>query len=530
MVTVTHEVRPIVLFQDAGPFKMQFVTARTIVNEGMPMERVFDTDMLPADSPTLVFHHDDDPDTCAGYFAWSEVTDALAYHLIQTVPISEAQTIADPVGLRFPTESSEPNTMVVKNYQEYRIAASNLYGDGPFSNIVAIGGCGTTLTAPQNLVFTLEHEEPCDGTLSWEAVTDAVGYHIYEATAGLVGGDVLSPTTNSGTINVSNGGLYTVKAYDAVTDGPPSTAVSISGCTLSDPVNLAFRLYQGTPPCQGYLTWDSVAGAAGYHVYDELGNPLFYSSVSRYPATAGSNMTVIEGFEYQVSAYDSSMAESNLSNLVTVSGCFLNEGEVDVTYWLHSNPSPPNWHGDAPAPLVMNEVSPRDPHTPPYHDVLYDYNNPGGQYPGRQILKGGLTPLDDEEDLTDYLAWYSTVQLEPLTLITDVELILWGKHPENVSVTGAVYLYEYDPDADADPDADPNDVWRELGSATNEWGANTDDWTKITYTFVGSAGEVVHKDNQLVVWKVASVPKQLHFAYDTISYDSRIEFTGQWVP
>jgi len=32
----------------------------------------------------------------------------------------------------------------------------------------------------------------------------------------------------------------------------------------------------------------------------------------------------------------------------------------------------------------------------------------------------------------------------------------------------------------------------------------------------------------LVVWVLASGAKELHYAYDTQSFPSRVEFTGRW--
>ncbi len=103
--------------------------------------------------------------------------------------------------------------------------------------------------------------------------------------------------------------------------------------------------------------------------------------------------------EYQVTAFSGGV-ESDPSNLVTAGGCILGGGPVEVTYYLHSDPTPPNWHGDAPPPLTMDE-------TAPAHDTLYDYNDPGGANPGRLGRQGRWHP-SGAPDPDNYLAWHYT--------------------------------------------------------------------------------------------------------------------------
>jgi hypothetical protein len=516
VVTVTHEIRPLVLFQNAGPFRMQFTAARTIVHAGMPMERVGSEGGIE-DAPTLEFHRVDDV-TCSGYFTWSEIPEAEVYVLYQTVPIAERRMVGSTTqdNEQYPIDA--PATLLsrpeLENGQEYRVLASNVSGDGPLSNIVEINGCMEMLPGPDPFNFGVENvSSPCDGTFNWGSVDGAIGYRLYEDGSQL---NDYGAATSSGPVEVGNGRAYTVRAYDAVAEGYDSAPIIMSACQPDPPENLAFVVDRGTPPCEGHLDWDDVFGADTYYVYKNGDvDPVGTSAVSRYPAS-GPLPGALNGDLFEVTAYNTAGDMMSDRSQVTVTGCWIGS-EVAVTYWLHSNPTPPNWHGDAPPPLTMNE-------TPPSHNTLYNYNGSDPGKPGREVAKGGGTP-PGETDPDDYLAWYSPSPNVPMTFRNDAILRLWGRNTQNQVLVATAYLYAYNGSA-----------YTLLASATEQWGPYDPEppalWREATFnfdTFDGVDGDELPAGSQLVVWLVSDSAKSLHFAYDTSgNHPSRLEFTGQW--
>ncbi len=523
VITVTHQIRPLVLFQNAGPFRMQFTAARTIVHQGMPMERVGSEGGIE-EAPELEFHLTIS-DTCSGYFTWTAIAGASNYEIWRTTPLPSIQ-IDTPTGLRYPSAGSVPNVMSwpdLENGQEYRVRASNWVGDGPFSNIVEITGCAETLPAPTNFTFTRDQPSPCSGTFTWDPVTGAAGYHIYRD--GILVYDVSAPPLVTSTL-VTNAG-YTIRAYDSDgAEGSPSSLV-ITNCQPEAPQNLVFHPDQATPPCLGHLTWNNVTGADRYRVYRNgagyPGSPEGAPTTSRYPGAVGSTTAVANGDRFEVTAYNSAGGmESDLSDPVIVAGCWLGT-EGPVTYWLHSSPSPPSWHGNAPPPLGMNETRPSLSHVPPYHDVPYDYNHYYAAYDdpaamhGREIAAHGGTP-PGETDPDNYLEWRSPSTSHPVTFTTNAVLTIWGRNPTNSVVDSTAYLYYRD---------DPTGSYWYLAQASYTFARDVTEWTQVTYTF-GVNGLTVPAGNRLVVWLVAPGAKSLHYIYDMLSYDSRLEFRGRW--
>jgi hypothetical protein len=512
VVTVTHEIRPLVLFQNAGPFRMQFTAARTIVNMGMPMERVGSESGIE-DAPELEFHLVDDV-TCSGYFTWSEIPEAEVYVLYQTVPIAERRIVGSTTQNDEQYPIGAPGTLLsrpeLENGQEYRVLASNTSGDGPLSNIVEITGCMELLPAPVFNPFDMPSVSPCRGTFSWGTVDGAVGYHLYEDGV-QVNGEIAA--TSFFLEPVANGRVYTVRAYDGVAEGFESAPLIMSGCRPDPPENLTFIYDQKTPPCQGHLDWDDVAGADEYHVY-KFGGLVGSPTVSRYPASGPEPVANNDLFE--VTAYDSLGGLESEPSQVTVTGCWMGH-EVGVTYYLHSNPTPPNWHGDAPPPLTMDE-------TAPHHNTLYNYNGSDPAKPGREVAKGGGTP-PGETDPSDYLAWYSPSPNVPMTFRSDATLRLWGRNTQNQVLVATAYLYTYN-----------GSTYTLLASDTEQWQPNDPAppalWREAVFsfdTFDGVDGDVLPAGSQLVVWLVSDNAKSLHFAYDTSGdHPSRLEFTGQW--
>ena len=500
IITVTQQIRPLILFQDAGPFQVQFSSARTIVQQGIAMSG-FDYGSgegggggggpsPPGSNPMLTFTLDVTT-TCEGHFNWTSEADSDGYRLYRTVPTPTVQ-IGDNITatLFYPASGS----MSVVNGQGYYVRAYNGAGPGPTSNIVTIIGCGAVPDAPANLSADLVQPDPCQASFTWDTVDGADGYHLYEATAGQINGDISAPPY---TANINNGD-YTIRAYNGFGESFNSGSVTVSGCAIDPPTSLAFVLDRATPPCQGHFTWDPVGGVDGYRLYETTGGLIGEVSDARYPSGSG-GVNTLDGQQYVVKAY-SGATESAPSNMVIVDGCY------DITYYLHTSSVLCNDHQGDP-PLTMDEDE-------PVCSGLYDYNGGGGSL-GREVTKNGPMPPPATGDEEKYLAWYTEQLPERMLIQSDVTLYLWGKNPENQDYTANIYLYSYD-----------GSSYTQLDTAVASWLAHTDDWLLKEVTF-NVAGRTVEANHQLVVGLKHSNAQKLYFAYDTkTDYKSRIEFIG----
>jgi hypothetical protein len=201
---------------------------------------------------------------------------------------------------------------------------------------------------------------------------------------------------------------------------------------------------------------------------------------------------------------------------VTEAGCYLNAGEVNVTYYLHSNPTPPDYHTNSELPFFMTEEKPIRP-------FLYNYNDPENDpaKPGREVLKSGGTP-PGEADPERYIEWRTAWNREepeyqvPLRITTGVTVTLWVKNPANQPVMGTAYLYELN-----------SSGYNWIAQTTHTWPAGVSEWQETELVFRVSDLPIGDR-SQLVVWVISDNTKSLHFAYDTTDYRSRIEFTGRW--
>ncbi len=507
VITITHQVQPLILFQDAGPFKVQFSTARTIVEEGIPLEGYGgegDGDGPPGEAPTPEVA-EGDPAACSVVFAWNSVDGADGYHLYQSVPTPTVQINGDILGLQYP----ESGALAVSNGDEFYVTAYNDAGDGPPSAHIVINSC---LSSPLNFTFILDQPSACEGFFTWDGVAGADGYHLEETSLGRINGDISGTRYPvSGNMSVINGQTYTVNGFNDKGEGLTSSPVSVSGCTIpappAVPTNLSFVLDQAAPPCQGHFTWDSVTDADGYRLYQGAGL-VGEASGPQYPYPSG-QMNVTNGDSYSVTAFNA-VGESAASNSATVAGCTTGSGPVSLTFYFHSNPTPPTWHAAAPPPLTMDATSPA-------HNNLYNYNDADPSKPGRLVSKGGGTP-PCETNPDKYLEWRSEISTENLEFLSDVTVYLWGKNPINQILESTTYLYDFD-----------GSSYQYIGHNTFSWGKNIGDW-QLSQITISASGNTIAAGHQLVVWLISSNSKSLQFAYDTTNYDSRIEFTGEWLP
>jgi hypothetical protein len=527
VITVTHEIEPLVLLRDTGSLRVMFATARTIVEEGIPVDGETppgdgdddgDDDNPIGDSPEVTFVLDD-PFACHGHLEWTAVPYADSYIAYQTVPTPTQELANGIVGLRYP----ETGSYQAEEGEEYAVRGFNEFGRGPlFGRDVVVGCSSPAETEDLGLVFTPTVTSPsCAGYFSWRTPPNATGFYLY-------GPDDFDepfadvpvprfPITDTEVYTVANGEKYVVTVYNESGEGL-DTALTIGECpgAPEPPDHLEFVPDQKTPPCMGHLDWNHSTGADWYEVYRD--GELIATQVpsSRYPSYDGTIPDVDVNQVYTVTAVNVTDFGVYPSEPATAQpfGCYLNAGEVDVRYFLHSVPSPPVNHTDAQLPFFMTEEEPA-------HGILYNYNDPDNDpvKPGREVLKGGGTP-PGEADPQRYIEWRTAWDREhypvPLTIKGDVTVTLWAKNPANQQVVGRAYLYELSEGG-----------YTLIAQTYHTWAAGVIDWQPVELRFAVSQWPI-RDDGQLVVWLISDNAKSLHFAYDTTVYPSKIGFTGRW--
>jgi hypothetical protein len=507
LITVTYEVAPLILFQDAGPFEVQFSTARTIVHQGIPMDDGGSAGLPPGSQPTLGISYGETG--CEASFTWTyDGDDVEGFHLYKISPPPPEQINGDIVGYMYPEDGG---LIPVQNGQMYHVRPYNGAGEGTPSNAVTIEGC-SGLVAPPNFAFTRTGYFPsCHGYFTWGAVDGATGFHLY-VDGSPIGGDISGTRfpEGSGDTDVAEGQVYEVRAYDPGGEGP-GASLNIEGCApppLTPPTGFSFVLNQTFLPCNGHFTWDGVEAAEEYHMYlDGSGFAQVAAPTTRYPAASGTYRNVLNGQRYNVTAWNP-LEESGLSGDVFISGCQEGGAAQPVTFYLHSNPTPPTWHGNAAPPLTMNP-------TAPTHDNLYNYNTTDPGKPGREITKnGGIPPGETNPD--KYLEWRGGPYAQPL-VISDVTLTIYGRNPLNQDVTAHYYLYI----------RSSGGGYTYLSEAAYVWPKQGVNWKPAALS-LGAGPFTVQPGEQLVVWATSDGLKNIQFAYDTVTYNSRLEFTGEW--
>jgi len=227
VVTISYEVQPLVLFQGAGPFEVQFTAARTLMHQGIAMSGFDD---VPAGNPhlgvppTFVFVHDPDYRmACQGSFKWTTVPYAQGYDLFQWVPVAQhvgRQTTCGEDGgkscawpLPGDLEYMYPVSIADIYYvQAYRNSLEPEMDDSPPSNYVVIN----CLSKVEGLTFVERPNAPsCDGYFEWDEVVGADEYRFYypSGITETVTSNRYPPANDLTTLN--SRGPYTVTARTA---------------------------------------------------------------------------------------------------------------------------------------------------------------------------------------------------------------------------------------------------------------------------------------------------------------------------
>jgi hypothetical protein len=532
VVTISYEVQPLVLFQGAGPFQVQFTAARTLMHQGIAMSGFDD---VPAGNPHLkvppgfVFVHDPDYRmACRGHFEWTTVQLAQGYHLFQWLPVAQhvdSQTDCSGGGATSCTwplpgdpEYMYPVSIADIFYvQAYRTITNPEMDDSPPSNYVVIN----CLSKPEGLTFVEKPPTPsCEGYFEWDEVVGAEQYRFFYPSG--ISETVTSnryPAANDLT-TLNSRGPYTVTAFTAAGEGYPSDPFFVPGCT--NPLDSPDLTLEDACSPAATFKWDEVYDAFGYRLYEATAGLV---SGDLPTSTLTYSQTVANGEQYQVVPYNTA-GPSGPSNVVSVD-C---GGPVDLTFYLHSagdgwfacenHDGYPDLSADPPL-LPMSE-------TGPGCRQVHDYNSaePSSTVEGREVAPlGGYSPPGVEvyTDTLDneYLAWFSD-RPDGLTITGTVTLNLWYRNPAKISIPGTVVLCEDGATHSICP------AWSPVSFAKN-----TDEWTELVVSINVGVMKVL-SGKRLGLYLMHGGPDSVWLIYDKgpwffgDGYESRIEFVGAW--
>ena len=172
--------------------------------------------------------------------------------------------------------------------------------------------------APTGLIATT----PASATvaLDWNDVADADGYRVFRSTGGapVQIADVATSIHTDTTVTNGTTYTYTVRAYNAAGESPPSAGVTATPTADPDPI-------PGTPaglsanPGNGNvgLDWNDTTGAVGYRVYRSTGGGAAVQ-IADVATSNYTDTTVVNGttYTYTVTAYNTT-GESAPSTGVT---------------------------------------------------------------------------------------------------------------------------------------------------------------------------------------------------------------------
>jgi fibronectin type 3 domain-containing protein len=246
---------------------------------------------------------------------WSPVPGANGYKVYRSS--------ASPDGgysLLFNRDSPEPTSFTNNNLQAgtiyyYKVSAYNDAGESGMSSMV--GSPMTKPDIPKNVAVVSASSSSI--TVSWSRVNGATGYNVYRnaSPSGNYGylfstpdisftNNELSPNTNY---------CYMVTAYN----GGGESGRSAYTCALTAPPVPTNVVLTSLSSNSITISWSSVAGAAGYKVYQSRSSSGNYSllyTVESATTTSFTNNNLSAGttYCYKVSAFNNSRIESDQSS------------------------------------------------------------------------------------------------------------------------------------------------------------------------------------------------------------------------
>ena len=215
----------------------------------------------------------------------------------------------------------------------YKVAAQNNFGESAQSSYAE--GWAMPLAAQVTGVIASDGNSTSSITVSWNAVSDAVHYHVFRSATlsgayTMIADDVTVLTyTDSSGLDATQHWYYKVSAVNAAGEGAQSTADD-GWVIVSAPTGVSAT--QGTYDDSIRISWSASVGATGYNVYSSTTQNGTYSKLTASPISASSyddpDILIPGHYWYKITAVNGD-GEGGYSS--SVEGWPLDDGGVIAT-------------------------------------------------------------------------------------------------------------------------------------------------------------------------------------------------------
>lgn len=300
------------------------LVARNTGGESAPAEASGTTTLAPTTAPSSAPANVSvvaDSETTSGFeLTWDAVADASWYEVYRST--TSGVTIGDTLAYNGPITTFAETGLASGTTYYYAVRASNTEGHSALSPEIN----ATTLPGKvANVSVTANATNPTtDLDVAWDAVTSAaihtLGYEVaYDTSSGFTGGGSASPVSSPHTIaGLDSGTTYYVRVRavfdNDLTGAWSSIRTGSTEAVLTVPANLAVS---NATTSSLDVSWDAVAGADGYYLYQgpTAGGPWTEIYAGTGTTHTDSGLEPDSDYYYAVKAYDAN-GSSDLSAAV----------------------------------------------------------------------------------------------------------------------------------------------------------------------------------------------------------------------
>lgn len=253
--------------------------------------------MVPPDSLTYTVKNANDI-----VLTWKAATNATGYKVYQI--IDDQKVLKSTVATTTVTYANQPTGVYLFEVHSY----SDRFGESQEGSQVTVTLGDLSMVPPANFAYTIKNGN--DIALSWDAVTNASNYKVYQI---IDGQKVLksSPTGTAVTFSNMPAGDYSYEVYSYSTRFGESSqgsklTLTLVLPTIQPPQNLVQTIKSATSFA---LSWDSATYAYSYKVYQIVGGQKVLKSTVSTTSVTYTNMSPGE-YSYEVHTVSSRFGES----------------------------------------------------------------------------------------------------------------------------------------------------------------------------------------------------------------------------
>ncbi|WNR44701.1 OmpL47-type beta-barrel domain-containing protein [Paenibacillus roseipurpureus] len=235
--------------------------------------------------------------------SWGSAQNAQSYNLYKIDVNGVATLLKSGIDRTFTITRAPEGT-----YKFAVTSVHTVYGESAQSTIKQIDLVYPIMTAPNN--FTASVTNLTDVNLSWDPVSNAMSYKIYQITDG---NPVLKSTVSGTTVKYSNvlAGDYSYEVHsysDRFGESSTGSSVSITVgvVTMLPPSNFAHKIQNGNDII---LTWTSAANANSYKIYQIIDGQRVLKSTVTGTTVTYSNMPA-GNYTYEIHSVSTRFGES----------------------------------------------------------------------------------------------------------------------------------------------------------------------------------------------------------------------------